>query len=257
MQDFDAANKALTGKGAYGWEFQGDAYTASVFIYAFGGDLINTTKIPPVSTINDPHTVIGLQFLKQELQYAPAVDFTNGTATTLSDFKSGKVAMMIGHSDDYRDILSGSAFSDPTNLGISAVPQDVKHGSVPRSPTAGQALMMSAKAPHQDAAFTLMQFLTSETSQVEMAQRAGLLPTRSSTMSDNAFTSKPALKAFSVALAASEQPLPATILGAAFFGPASGFDTNLQKFLTGQEDGKTAVNNINNGFNTPLKTLPS
>lgn len=257
MPDFNAANKALTGNGAHGWEFQGDAYTATVFIWAFGGDLIDMKKIPPASVINDPHSVVGLQFLKQELQYAPPVDFTNGAATTLNDFKSGKVAMMIGHSDDYHDILTGSAFSDPTNLGIAAVPQNAEKGSVPLSPTAGQAVMMYAKASHQDAAFTLMQFLTSETSQVEMAQQAGLLPTRSSAVDDSAFTSKPGLKAFSVALVTSEQPLPATVLGDAFFGPASGFDTNLQKFLTGQEDGKTAVNNINDGFTALLKTLPS
>jgi ABC-type glycerol-3-phosphate transport system substrate-binding protein len=257
MQDFDAVNKALTGNGAYGWEFQGDAYTAQVFIYAFGGGLINTTKIPPVSLISDPHTVIGLQFLKKELQYAPPVDFTNGSATTLNAFESGKVAMMIGHSDDYHTILTGTAFSDPATLGIAAIPQDVKEGSVPRAPTAGQAVMMSAKTPHQGAAFTLMQFISSETSQVEMAQQAGLLPTRNSAVGDSALTSKPALKAFSVALTASEQPLPATVLGDAFFGPTSGFDANLQKFLLGQEDGKTAVDNINNGFNALLKTLPS
>jgi ABC-type glycerol-3-phosphate transport system substrate-binding protein len=233
MQDFDAANKALTSGSTFGWEYPGDNATAQVFLYAFGGGLADLVRGALTVTISTPDSIAGLNFLKQELKYSPPVDFTNGSTTALADFESGKVAMYIGHSDSYKDILTGSAFSGNANLGIAPVPQDKTQGNIPRSPLVGQDLVMYAQSKHQAAAFAFLTFMSSETSQVYMFQKTGLLPTRGSAEADAALLSNQDFKSLITALNSTEQTLPVTKLGAAFTDPSSGLDDNLQKFLTG------------------------
>ena len=173
MQDFDAANKALTGDGKYGWEFSGDAYTAQVFMYAFGGGLANYKRAALVESADTAGSAAGLNFLKQELLYAPAVDFTSGAANTLADFKSGKVAMIIGSSDSYKDILTGSAFSNAANLGIVQIPEDANTGAAARSPGNGEDLVISAKSKNLASDYTFVTYFTSEANQVGLYQKLG------------------------------------------------------------------------------------
>jgi ABC-type glycerol-3-phosphate transport system substrate-binding protein len=252
MQDFDAANKALTAAGKFGWEFSGDAYTAQVFMYAFGGGLANFKKSVLVESADTAGSAAGLTFLKQELQYAPPVDFTNGAANTLADFKSGKVAMIIGNSDSYKDILTGSAFSDPTNLGVIQIPTDQTTGAVARSPVNGQDVVIAAKSKNLASDFTFATYLTSQVSQVEIYQKLGLLSTRGSTQQNSALTTNTAFKAFVSAQIQTEFSPPFSKLGDAFYAPSSGIDAELQKFLTGKEDATAACTAMGASLTTLL-----
>lgn len=247
MDDFDAANKALTKGGKYGWEFEGSSYFAQAYIFAYGGGLIDTSTNPPTPLINNSGSVAGLNALKQEMAYAPKVDFTNGYTNTVNDFKSGKVAMIINGPWEYTNILTGSAFSTPSNLGIAAVPMVTSVGDVQRSPAGGQNYVMYAGTKHPQEAFKFMQFMSSESSQAYIAQKNNTLPTRQSDYQDSSVTSVAAVSAFA-ALLPTQKARPVIPQGGKIYDASSGFDPNLQKFLTGQEDAQTAANNIATGF---------
>lgn len=249
MDDFDAANKALTTGGKFGWEFEGGSYFAQAFIFAFGGGLYDTSTSPPTPTINNAGSIAGLNFLKQELAYAPKVDFSNGYGNTMNDFKSGKVAMIINGPWEYTNILSGSAFSNGSNLGVAAVPMVTSVGDVPRSPAGGQNYIEYAGTKHPAEAFKFMSFMSSESSQAYIASKNGTLPTRHSAYQDALVTASAAVSTFG-ALLPTQKARPSIPQAGKIYDASSGFDPNLQKFLTGQEDATTAANNIAQGFKT-------
>ena len=247
MDAFDAANKALTKNGKYGWEFEGASYFAQPFIFAFGGGLFDTSTTPPTPIINNAGSVAGLTFLKQELAYAPTVDFSNGYGNTMNDFKSGKVAMILNGPWEYTNILTGSAFSNPSNLGIAAVPSVPSVGDVPRSPAGGQNYVMYAGTKHPKSAFKFMQFMSSTSSQVEIALKNNTLPTRQSAYNDPSVKANAAVSAFA-ALLPTQKARPVIPQGGKIYDASSGFDPNLQKFLNGQESAQAAADNIAIGF---------
>jgi arabinogalactan oligomer/maltooligosaccharide transport system substrate-binding protein len=246
--DFDAANKKLTTGGKFGWTFQGGSYFAQPFIFSFGGGLFDTSTNPPTPTINNAGSVNGLDFLKQEMAYANKLDFQNGYTNSMNAFKTGQAAMLINGPWEYSNILSGSAFSDPNNLGIAAVPYDPATGAtVQRSPAGGQNYVMYAGTKHPDEAYKFMAFMSSTASQVAIANANKTLPTRQSAYQDSSIQSNAAVKSFA-ALLPTQKARPIIPAGGQIYAPVTGFDANLQKFLTGQEDAQTAANNIAAGF---------
>ena len=245
--DFDAANKKLTTVGKYGWAWEGSSYFSQPFIFSFGGGLYDTSTTPPTPTINNAGSVKGFNFLKQELAYAPKVDFQNGYTNAVKAFQTGQAAMLMNGPWEYTNILTGTAFKDPTNLGVAAVPMDPATGDVARSPAGGQNYVMYAGTKHPDEAYKFMSFLSSTPSQVAIANANKTLPTRQSAYNDSAMASNTAVKSFS-ALLPTQKARPVIPQGGQIYAPVTGFDPNLQKFLTGQEDAQTAANNIADGF---------
>ncbi|MGZ3679709.1 MAG: extracellular solute-binding protein [Ktedonobacterales bacterium] len=254
MQDFDAANKALTGGGKYGWEFQTGSYFAQAFIFAFGGGLIDDSTTPAKPIINSPNSISGLNFLKQELAYSPKIDFTNGYGNMMTDFKTGKVAMIINGPWEYNNILSGDSFKDPSNLGIAALPYDSATGDVTRSPAGGQNYVMYAGTKHADAAFKFTSFMSSKSSQITISSQNKTIATRQSALSDSQLAGNAAVASFA-SLLPTQKARPVTPLGGNIYAAASGFDPNLQKFLTGQEDAAAAAAAISTGFQAQLATV--
>ncbi len=245
--DFDAANKKLTTGGKFGWAWEGSSYFSQPFIFSFGGGLYDTSTTPPTPTINNAGSVKGFNFLKQELAYAPKVDFQNGYTNAVKAFQTGQAAMLMNGPWEYTNILTGTAFKDPTNLGVAAVPMDPATGDVARSPAGGQNYVMYAGTKHPDEAYKFMSFLSSTASQVAIANANKTLPTRQSAYNDSAMASNTAVKSFS-ALLPTQKARPVIPQGGQIYAPVTGFDPNLQKFLTGQEDAQTAANNIADGF---------
>lgn len=245
--DFDAANKKLTTGGKYGWSFEGGSYFAQPFIFGFGGGLLDTSTTPPTPLINNGGAVKGFDFLKQELAYAPKVDFQNGYTNTVNGFKDGQVAMILNGPWEYGNILTGKAFSDANNLGVAAVPMDPATGDVARSPAGGQNYVMYAGTKNPDAAYKFMQYMSSASSQVAIANANKTLPTRKSAYTDAALASNVAVKSFADLLP-TQKARPIIPQGGQIYSAATGFDSNLQKFLTGGEDATTAANNIADGF---------
>lgn len=245
--DFDAANKKLTTGGKYGWAWEGSSYFSQPFIFSFGGGLYDTSTTPPTPTINNAGSVAGLNFLKQELAYAPKVDFQNGYTNAVKAFQTGQAAMLINGPWEYTNILTGAAFSNASNLGVAAVPMDSATGDVARSPAGGQNYVMYAGTKHADEAYKFMSFMSSEASQVAIANANKTLPTRQSAYNDSALASNTAVKSFA-ALLPTQKARPIIPQGGQIYAAVTGFDANLQKFLTNQEDAQTAANNIADGF---------
>lgn len=245
--DFDAANKKLTTGGKYGWAWEGSSYFSQPFIFSFGGGLYDTSTTPPTPTINNAGSVAGLNFLKQELAYAPKVDFQNGYTNAVKAFQTGQAAMLINGPWEYTNILTGAAFSNVSNLGVAAVPMDSATGDVARSPAGGQNYVMYAGTKHADEAYKFMAFMSSEASQVAIANANKTLPTRQSAYNDSALASNTAVKSFA-ALLPTQKARPIIPQGGQIYAAVTGFDANLQKFLTNQEDAQTAANNIADGF---------
>lgn len=253
FDDFDAANQKLTHGTQYGWSFQGGSYFAQPFIFGFGGGLIDASTTPPTVLINNAGSVNGFNELKKELKYAPKVDFSNGYTNTMTGFKAGQVAMIMNGPWEYGNILTGSAFSDPSNLGIAAVPYDAASGSAttPRSPAGGQNYAAYAGSKHPAEASKFIAFMSSASSQALIAAKNNTLPTRKSAYDDPQVKSAAAVNAFA-ALLPTQKARPVIPQGGQIYAPKSGFDPELQKFLTGAEDATTACNNIATGFKNLL-----
>ncbi|HEX6540682.1 MAG TPA: extracellular solute-binding protein [Ktedonobacterales bacterium] len=245
--EFDAANKKLTAGSKYGWAWEGSSYFAQPFIFSFGGGLFDTSTTPPTPTINNAGSVKGFTFLKQELAYAPKIDFQNGYTNAVKAFQTGQSAMLLNGPWEYTNILTGSAFSDPSNLGVAAVPMDPTTGDIARSPAGGQNYVMYAGTKHPDEAYKFMAFMSSTASQVAIANANKTLPTRQSAYSDSSMASNTAVKSFADLLA-TQQARPIIPQGGQIYAPVTGFDAELQKLVTGKEDAQTAADNIANGF---------
>ncbi|WP_157901922.1 extracellular solute-binding protein, partial [Streptomyces kanasensis] len=112
-------------------------------------------------------------------------DYTDGYNNMQAAFKDGKVAMVINGPWSTADDLTGKAFKNKDNLGVSPVPS----GSAGKAgtPTGGHNLVVynGADAPHKEAAQKFVAFMTSAPSQEFAATETGVLPTR-----DDAYTIK-------------------------------------------------------------------
>lgn len=249
--DFQAACEKLKAAGKTCWSFEGSSYFAQQFIFSYGGGLIDDSTNPPTVLVNNVGSVNGLTELKTLLAYAPKVDFTNGYTNTVNGFKDGQYAMMMNGPWEYTNILGGKAFSTASNLGIAAIPTDPTTGAVPRSPAGGQNYVMYKATKHPAEAFKFMSFMSSASSQAEIAAKNSTLPTRKDAYTDPSVQSNAAVQSFA-ALLSSQKARPVIKQGGAIYAPQSGFDPNLQKFINGQQDAQTTADNIAKGFQSLL-----
>ncbi len=262
---FDAANKALTKNGKYGWAWQGSAYDMQQFLYSFGGGLINTSGATPQVIVNNAGSIRGLTFFKQELIYAPKPDYTSGATVTaptysdaktsaFSDFASGAAAMFMGNASDFTALQAGSAFSaDKSNLGVAAIPMDALTGDVARSPISGRDYVVAKNTAHPFEAYSFIQFMSSASSQLYLATKDGELPTRASVYQNYQTQATPTMSA--VAAFTGTQIAPPSIKQSSqLFATTTGFDANLQKFIASQQDAATTAQNIATGLQSLLQS---
>jgi arabinogalactan oligomer/maltooligosaccharide transport system substrate-binding protein len=129
MDDFVAAGQTLQEETDIDNAFymRGDAYWLQPFLWAFGGGLFEADAEGQVSEllVNNEGSVAGLEFLLNDVlgTIAPAeVDFPNDYNNAMTGFKEGQVAMIFNGPWSTADVLSGTEFSDPENLGIAVIP---------------------------------------------------------------------------------------------------------------------------------------
>ncbi len=190
MNDFERdAEKVVQSRAArYGFETDGTGYNTLPFLYAFGGGMLDrNNKI----LVNSNGSVNGLNFLLKlqniDRVMPENVNYSSGSASSpVTDFITGKTAMIFGGPYDVPGILAGSRFkSDPGNLGIASVPTcpagtPTCHAGQTGSPNGGQSYVISAGTKHPLEAYKFISFMSSELSQVAIAEANHTLPTRKS-----------------------------------------------------------------------------
>ena len=187
MDDFVAAGETLQADTDVDSAFymRGDAYWLQPFLWAFGGGLFEADAEGQVSEllVNNEGSVAGLEFLLNDVlgTIAPAeVDFPNDYNNAMTAFKEGQVAMIFNGPWSTADVLSGSEFTDPENLGIAVIPAgpDGEKGS----PIGGHSYVAYAAMDEakQACAVEFIRYLSSAENQARLAIELNLLPTRQS-----------------------------------------------------------------------------
>lgn len=181
LDELVAIGKQLTSPGLqYGFFYRGDPYWFTPFVWAFGGELIDSESLQV--KIAEPPAVQALQFLKdlrETHQIVPqSVDFANDYDNMMIGFKNGEYAMILNGPWSTADALSGPEFKNPDNLGITRIPAGPGgYGS----PTGGHNYVISADTQKLFAAWELVNFLSRPEYQAQFALKNNLLPTRQST----------------------------------------------------------------------------
>ena len=241
----DAMKVVRTRKAAYGFETDGTGYNALPFLYAFGGGTLNLHNN---IIVNDTRSVEGLNFLLK-LQNTDKVmpangSFSNGSfSPMITDFMTGKTAMIFGGPYNIPEILTGPSFKgNPSNLGIAGIPTGPAGQA--GSPSGGQSYVISAGTLHPSDAYKFISFMSSALSQIEIAEATHTLPTRQSAYQDNGIPGEQVISEFrhieSTAVLQPHIPQAAHLFDA--------FDPNIAAALDGVESSTAALNAVANAW---------
>ena len=187
MDEFVAAGETLQTELGLENAFymRGDAYWLQPYLWAFGGGLFDVNEEGQVTEIlvNNEGSVAGLEFLLNDVlgTIAPAdVDFPNDYANAMTAFKEGDVAMIFNGPWSTADVLAGTEFTDPENLGVAVIPAG-PDGAL-GSPIGGHSYIASATMDEakQACGVEFMRYLSSAENQARLATELNLLPTRTS-----------------------------------------------------------------------------
>lgn len=195
MADFEADAAEIVQKkvAEYGFETGGTFYYALPFLYACGGGMFDQHNN---ILVNNAGSVEGLEFLlnlENDHVMRPEGDFGSATGNMKADFMDGTTAMIFDGPYDVKQILTGSSFKDPANLGIAGIPTGAAGQT--GSPIGGQSYVISAGTSYPAQAYQFIQFMSSASVQVAIANVNHTLPTRLSGYQDGA-SSDPYISAF-------------------------------------------------------------
>lgn len=163
----------------YGFYFPVKEYWFQVFVWAFGGDLLDVPNKKIL--INSEGAIKGFDFLlslRDKYRCLPAqVDIPNSYSNMMAGFKEGKFAMIFNGPWASTDIMMGSEFKDPNNLGVAVIP---KGPGGYGSPVGGHNYVISRSCKHIQEAVNFIKFMNLPENQKEFAINNNLLPTRKS-----------------------------------------------------------------------------
>ena len=148
----------------YGFYMRGDSYWSQPFIWGWGGTLFTVDDAGKVTNIgvNSPESVSGWTYLKDNVlgKVAPATwDFKTDYDNMNAGFKAGTIMCILQGPWQVADILTGTAFTDPTNLVIAKVPDGVNGKT--GSPVGGHNWVVSLDVgENADKAAAVASFLT-------------------------------------------------------------------------------------------------
>jgi len=251
--EMDAEKVAQRIPGTYGFETDGTSYNALPFLYAFGGGMLdqqNKIMVSSGGSVNGLGFLVNLQKLKSHNNdnvMPPNVNFVNAPPSPIvTDFITGKTAMIFGGPYDVKEILTGSSFQGGLgNLGIAPIPTGPAGQA--GSPGGGQSYVISAGTTHPIEAYKFISFMSSLASQVEIAEANGTLPTRNRAYQDKNLKSSPFYPIISKfhCLAPMTVDRPANPEAAHLF---DGFDPNIALALDGVESPTTALTAVANAW---------
>jgi arabinogalactan oligomer/maltooligosaccharide transport system substrate-binding protein len=233
----DAATIEQKVPGTAGIFVNADSYFLLPFVYAQGGNYIDasTKKI----TLNSPQMAAGIGVAQGLAAKGVGTTDTssNGYTNMQNAFKTGKAAMVINGPWSTADDLSGSAFTDKSNLGVAAVPAGPGGQG---GPTGGHNLVVYAGSKNLNPSYLFIAFMNSASSQAFIASKNNTLPTRTSAYSMPEVTGNALLSAFQEPLKVSQARWP--VAGASdVFGVVT---PDYQKIMGGQESVEAGLANM-------------
>ncbi|MEV5506929.1 extracellular solute-binding protein [Streptomyces orinoci] len=193
----DAAKKIKDKTGADGLGLNPDGYYSLPFLYGENSDLVDVDK--KQITLADAASRKGIETAVDLIKSgaAPKPAGTDGYNTLKTDFKNGKLSMLIDGPWATKEIFGGDAFKQHDNLGIAPVPAGST--GTAGAPVGGHNLVVYAGSGNFDASYLFVRFMTG-TAQEESASNAiGVLPTRKSAYSPQVLAD-PVRKSFRDAL---------------------------------------------------------
>jgi arabinogalactan oligomer/maltooligosaccharide transport system substrate-binding protein len=234
-----AAQTIKTKTGVDGLFINSGGYFLLPFIYGEGGDLVDAGAKKIV--VNSDKNVAGIKVAQDLVNSGAAVkppaNDSYGTMMTL--FKEGKVAMIINGPWEVNNVRNAPTFGGIENLGIAAVPSgSAKAGA----PVGGHNYVIWSGVPQEKtaAAIAFVKFMSSAESQAFLADKLGVLPTRTSAYAIDSVKNNAVISAFKpVVEAAVARPwIPE---GGQFFGP---LDTMATEVLVQGGDAKTSLDTV-------------
>ncbi len=223
----------------YGFYMRGDSYWSQPFIWGWGGTLFTVNDQGKVTDIgvNSPESVNGWTYLKEKVlgTVAPATwDFKTDYDNMNAGFKAGTTMCILQGPWQVADILTGAAFTDPTNLVIAPVPVGVdgKTGS----PVGGHNWVVGKdvgdNADKAAAVASFLTYMTAPEQQATLAKSLGLLPTNIAAYAIPDVASDPLINQWNAVLAAATNR--SGVPGAS--GIYDSFTKNYQSFIIGDHD---------------------
>lgn len=223
-----------------------DAYFIQPWIWGYGGGLIDPAAKSIL--IANSGSVAGLEAYLKLFKSGCAFrnrDFANEYNNRQTAFKNGQVAMIVNGPWSTADILSGSAFKDPTNLGIAAVPAGPAGQG---SPVGGHSYVVAANSTNKDAAYEFISWINQAEHQGLLAEKNNLLPTRKSAYQLPAVTGNRLVADFlaQMQVATNRPVLPQ---GGQIY---TDFTPNMEKAVLGRLSAKAALTAVANAWKTKL-----
>ncbi|PZD95880.1 ABC transporter substrate-binding protein [Paenibacillus sambharensis] len=246
MEEMLAAAKAVTSKDRYGLFLTDDSYFALPYLWAFGGGTMTDDRQIEIASDNSRQAFEFMISLRQKGVTQPYPDFSDGYNNMMRDFKDGKAAMIINGPWAVSDILSGTEFQNPDNLGIAPVP---KGPGGQGSPVGGHSLVVSKYSEHPQESYELIRYLTNTESQLIQSQMLKTLPTQKSAYEDAVLATDPIIQGFKAQLDAAKAR-PAIPEGAQMF---TDFTPNLSAMLLELQTVDEGVRKIEDSWKKLLK----
>ncbi|GAA3066450.1 arabinogalactan oligomer/maltooligosaccharide transport system substrate-binding protein [Streptomyces olivoverticillatus] len=164
--------------GADGIGLSPDGYYSLPFLYGENSDMVDAGK--KKITISDAASLKGIETAVDLVKSgaAPKPAGTDGYNVLKTDFKNGKLAMMIDGPWATKEIFGGDAYKNKANLGIAPVPAGST--GTAGAPVGGHNLVVYAGTKNFDASYLFTRFMTDAAQQDRVSDAIGVLPTRKS-----------------------------------------------------------------------------
>ncbi|MEH6376153.1 extracellular solute-binding protein [Streptomyces sp. KLMMK] len=174
----DAALKIKEKTGAEGIGLSPDSYYSLPFLYGEKSDMVDVAK--KKITISSAASRKGIETAVDLVKSgaAPKPAGTDGYNALKTDFKNGKLAMLLDGPWATKEIFGGDAYKSKDNLGISAVPAGST--GTAGAPVGGHNLVVYAGSKNFDASYLFTRFMTDAAQQEQASTGVGVLPTRKS-----------------------------------------------------------------------------
>ncbi|MDK2990883.1 MAG: trehalose/maltose transport system substrate-binding protein [Clostridiales bacterium] len=229
------------GKVDYGFVFQANQYEGLVcnvleYIHSNGGNVLDGSDV----VLNSENSIEALNIFKKMLDIAP-----EGVTTYIENdggamFQEGKVAFMRNWPNWWSNLNKDeSAVKD--KVGIAPIPKGPKGDATGKATLGGWNLSINKNSKNKDAAWTFIEFMTGEEGQKIQSVEGGYLPTRQSLYKDpDVIKANPHFESmYDVLVNALPRPV------SPFYPKISeSIQINTHKFLMGEIDAKTAVENM-------------
>ncbi|MEU1376363.1 extracellular solute-binding protein [Streptomyces triculaminicus] len=174
----EAAEKIKDKTGAGGIGLSPDSYYSLPFLYGENSDMVDAAK--KKITVSSAASVKGIETAVDLVKSgaAPKPAGTDGYNALKTDFKNGKLAMMVDGPWATKEIFGGEAFKSKDNLGIAPIPAGST--GTAGAPVGGHNLVVYAGSKNFDASYLFTRFMTEASQQENVSNAIGVLPTRKS-----------------------------------------------------------------------------